>query len=853
MSISAPFIHRPVATTLLTAALGLSGAIAYNFLPVAPLPQVDFPSLSVSAGLPGANPETMASSVATPLERQFGRIAGLNEMTSTSTLGSTNITMQFDLSRDINAAARDVQAGINAARGQLPTNLPQNPTWRMINPADPPILMLGLTSPTMTTARIYDAASTILQQRLSQVKGVGQVFVGGGSSPAVRVDINPTLLNDFGLSLEDVRAVLASANANRPKGSFSNASQYWQIAVTDQLMKAQEYAPLVVAFRNGAPVTLSDIATVTDSVSDIRNVGYANGKPAVLMYIFRQPGANITATVDRVLGVLPQLKASIPASIDLAVISDRTTTIRASVHDVQVTMAISTGLVIMVVFVFLRSVRTTLIPSIVVPVSLVSTFAVLYLCGYSVDNLSLMALTIATGFVVDDAIVVIENITRHLEQGMQPLQAALRGAQEIGFTVLSISISLIAVFIPILLMAGIVGRLFREFAVALSVAILISLLISLTTTPMMCARLLRAHDQERHGVLYRASESGFASILRGYEKSLAWVLGHQPIMLAITLATIGISVYLYAIIPKGFFPQQDTGRMNGQIRSDQASSFQAMRDRVVQVVDTVMKDPAVAGLNAYVGGGNGYSTARMYVTLKPLAERKLSTDEVIARLRPKLARIPGATLILQAVQDLRIGGRGSAAQYQYTLQSDNVADLNRWAPLVLARLRSMPELTDVDSDQQDRGLEASLDIDRPTASRMGISPEVIDNTLYDAFGQREVSVMYTQMNQYFVVMEVEPRFSVESGWIEVSVCAGNQRCAGSVERLYSLRCRRHAAFGEPPGTISVGDLLLQSPGGRVAESSRSADPRRGAPDRPAFEHHEQFSRHRAGLPGFSCE
>ncbi len=758
MSISAPFIHRPVATTLLTAALGLSGAVAYNFLPVAPLPQVDFPSLSVSAGLPGANPETMASSVATPLERQFGRIAGLNEMTSTSTLGSTNITLQFDLSRDINAAARDVQAGINAARGQLPTNLPQNPTWRMINPADPPILMLGLTSPTMTTARIYDAASTILQQKLSQVRGVGQVFVGGGSSPAVRVDINPTLLNDFGLSLEDVRAVLASANANRPKGSFSNDTRYWQIAATDQLMKAQEYAPLVVAFRNGAPVTLSDIATVTDSVSDIRNIGYANGKPAVLMYIFRQPGANIIDTVDRVFAVLPQLKASIPASIDLAVISDRTTTIRASVHDVQVTMAISTGLVIMVVFVFLRSVRSTLIPSIVVPVSLVSTFAVLYLFGYSVDNLSLMALTIATGFVVDDAIVVIENITRHLEHGMQPLQAALRGAEEIGFTVLSISISLIAVFIPILLMAGIVGRLFREFAIALSVAILISLLISLTTTPMMCARLLRAHDQERHGPFYRASERGFDMVLRGYEKSLGWVLGHQPIMLVMTLATIGISVYLYAIVPKGFFPQQDTGRMTGQIRSDQASSFQAMRDRVVQVVETVMQDPAVAGLNAYVGGGNGYSTARMFVTLKPLAERKLSADEVIARLRPKLGRIPGATLILQSVQDLRIGGRGSAAQYQYTLQSDNVADLNRWAPLVLAKLHAMPELTDVDSDQQDRGLEASLDIDRATASRMGISPEVIDNTLYDAFGQREVSVMYTQMNQYFVVMEVEPRF-----------------------------------------------------------------------------------------------
>ena len=773
MSLSAPFIHRPVATTLLTAALGLSGAIAYNLLPVAPLPQVDFPSLSVSAGLPGASPETMASSVATPLERQFGRIAGLNEMTSSSTLGSTNITLQFDLTRDINAAARDVQAGINAARGQLPSNLPQNPTWRLNNPADPPILMLGLTSSTMTTARIYDAASTILQQSLSQVRGVGRVFVGGGSSPAVRVDINPTLLNDMGLSLEDVRTALGNANANRPTGRLSDADQSWQIGTTDQLMEAREYAPLVIAYRDGAPVKLSDIATVTDSVSDIRNIGFANGKPAVLMYIFRQPGANIIETVDRILQVLPQLKASIPAAIDVAVISDRTTTIRASVRNVQKTMAISTGLVIMVVFVFLRSARTTLIPSIVVPVSLVATFGALYLFGYSVDNLSLMALTIATGFVVDDAIVVIENITRHVESGMRPFEAALRGAQEIGFTVFSISMSLIAVFIPILLMGGIVGRLFREFAVALSVAILISLLISLTTTPMMCARLLRAPGEVRHGRLYRASEGAFARILGGYEKSLAWVLAHQPVMLAVTLSTIALSVYLYVIVPKGFFPQQDTGRLSGQIRSDQASSFQAMRDRVVQVVNVVIEDPAVDGLNAYVGGGNGYSTARMYVSLKPLAERKLSADEVIARLRPKLARIPGATLVLQSVQDLRIGGRSSAAEYQYTLQSDSVQDLNRWAPLVLAKLRSMPSLADVDSDQQDRGLEASLDIDRPTASRLGISPEVLDNTLYDAFGQREVSVMYTQMNQYFVVMEVAPRFWMNPDGLKYLYVPGN--------------------------------------------------------------------------------
>jgi len=758
MSLSAPFIYRPVATTLLTVALALSGAVAYNFLPVAPLPQVDFPALSVSAGLPGASPETMASSVATPLERQFGRISGLNEMTSSSTLGSTNITLQFDLSRDINAAARDVQAGINAARGQLPTDLPQNPTWRLNNPADPPILMLGLTSPTITPARMYDAASTILQQRVSQIKGVGRVFVGGSSSPSVRVDVNPTLLNDFGLSLEDVRAVLAAANANSPKGSLSDDSRSWVINATDQLMTAKEYAPLIVAYRDGAPVTLSDIATVTDSVSDVRNVGYANGKPAVLMYIFRQPQANIIDTVDRVLATLPMLKASIPQAIDLAVISDRTTTIRASVREVQITMAISMALVIMVVFLFLRSVRITLIPSVVVPTSLLATFAVLYLFGYSVDNLSLMALTIATGFVVDDAIVVIENIARHLEHGMTPVEAALKGSAEIGFTVFSMSMSLIAVFIPILLMGGIIGRLFREFAVALSVAIFISLLISLTTTPMMCARLMRRPGEEQHGPLYQASERGFTALLRGYGKSLSWVLENQPLMLVITLGTIALSVYLYVIIPKGFFPQQDTGRMSGQIRSDQASSFQAMQRRVEQVLKIVNQDRAVSGLNAYVGGGNGYSTARVYVTLKPLAERGISTDEVIARLRPKLARVPGAALVLQDVQDLRIGGRSSAAQYQYTLQSDDVKELNDWAPRVLKKLRAIPQLADLDSDQQDRGLEASLEIDRPTASRMGISPEVLDNTLYDAFGQREVSVMYTQMNQYFVVLEVEPRF-----------------------------------------------------------------------------------------------
>jgi multidrug efflux pump len=765
MSISAPFIHRPVATTLLTVALAVSGAVAYNFLPVGPLPQVDFPSIQVSTSLPGASPETMASAVATPLERQFGRIAGINEMTSSSTLGSTNITMQFDLNRSIDAAARDVQAAINAARGQLPSNLPRNPVWRKVNPADAPILMLGLTSPTLPIPQIYDAASTILQQKLSQVKGVGQVFVGGSSLPGVRVEVNPSLLNNLGLSLEDVRAVLSAANANRPKGTISDRTQSWTLTATDQLLKARDYAPLIIAYRNGAAVQLADVAHVDDSVEDLRNIGFVNGKPAVIVYINRQPGANIVATVDRVRDVLPVLQASMPASITTQILSDRTTTIRASVRDVQRTMSISIGLVILVVFVFLRSVRTTLIPSVAVPASLVGTFGVLYLFNYSVDNLSLMALTIATGFVVDDAIVVIENITRHIELGMEPMAAALRGAKEIGFTVVSISISLIAVFIPILMMAGIVGRLFREFAITLSVAIVLSLLISLTMTPMMCARLPQRDPNEKHGFFYRLSGGVIDGMRRGYEKALGWVLRHQPVMLAVTLAAVATAVYLYVIVPKGFFPQQDAGRLSGTIVADQSTSFQAMRDRVVSLVNIVMQDPSVDSLNAYVGSGGGgggtpaLNSGRMNITLKPLAERgRVSSDEVIARLRPKIGRIPGVSLYLQAVQDLRIGGRSSGAQYQFTLQSDSVAELNDWAPRVYRKLRSLPELADVNSDQQDRGLEAGISIDRVTASRMGVSAQMIDDTLYDAFGQRQVSVIYTQLNQYHVVMEAEPRF-----------------------------------------------------------------------------------------------
>jgi multidrug efflux pump len=765
MSISLPFIQRPVATTLLTIDLGLSGAVAYNFLPVSPLPQVDFPSIVVGAGLPGASPDTMASSVATPLERQFGRIAGLNEMTSSSSLGSTNITLQFDLNRSIDGAARDVEAGINAARGQLPANLPQNPTWRKINPADPPVLQLGVTSSTKTPGELYDAASTILAQKISQVNGVGQVSVGGSAALSVRVDVNPTLLNSFGLGMEDVRTVLMDANVNHPKGSLQNSYRTWELNTTDQLRKADQYAPLIIAYKNGAPVKVSDVAAVTDSVSDIRNAGFANGKRAVIVNVFRLPGANIIDTVDRVRAVLPQLVYDIPAAIDVSVISDRTVTIRASVKDVQRTMMISISLVVMVVFLFLRSWRTTLIPIVVVPTSLVATFGLLYVFGYSIDNLSLMALTIATGFVVDDAIVVIENITRHIEAGMAPMAAAIHGVTEIGFTVVSISISLIAVFIPILLMAGLVGRLFREFAITLSITILISLAISLTTTPTMCSRLLRRPDHEPRGVIYW--------LRKGYEKCLGWVMEHQPMTLLVALTTIAVTVYLYVIVPKGFFPQQDTGRLTGQIFADQASSFQAMQSRVAQVVDVVMQDPAVDAVNAYVGGGNGYNKASIQVGLKPLAERKTNSDAVIGRLRPKLNRIAGASVYLQSVQDLRIGGRMTGAQYQYTLQSDNTQDLNHWAPLVLAKLRSLPELADVNTDQQDKGLEASLLIDRPTAARLGVSPQVIDDTLYDAFGQREVSIMYTQMNQYFVVLEVDPRFWQDPDSLQYLYVPGN--------------------------------------------------------------------------------
>ena len=767
MSLSTPFIRRPVATTLLTIAVAIAGGLAYFLLPVSPLPQVDFPSVNVSASLPGGSPETMASSVATPLERQFGRIAGVTEMTSSSSLGSTNITLVFDLDRDIDAAARDVQAAINAAAGYLPANLPSRPTYRKINPADAPIMILTMTSSVYGKPQMYDAASSILAQKLSQVDGVGQVTVGGSSLPAVRVEVNPTQLNDAGLGLQDVKATLSAANANGPKGLLMGDARDGRptlsLNTTDQLFKAAQYKPLVVAYRNGSPVRVSDVADVTDNVEDVRQAGVLADKtgvhPAVLLIVFRQPGANIISTVDRINAELPRLRASIPAGMAIGVGMDRTTTIRASVRDVESTLLISIALVILVVFVFLRDLRATLIPSVAVPVSLIGTFAVMYVCGYSLDNLSLMALTIATGFVVDDAIVVVENISRHLEDGMEPRAAAERGAAEIGFTVLSISVSLVAVFIPILLMGGYIGRLFREFAVTLSVAIFVSMIVSLTTTPMMCAALLRpTHDQSR-GRMYRLSEWLFDGLLAGYRRSLGWVLHHQPLMLGVTLATIAVTVALYRVIPKGFFPEQDTGRLSGFIKTDQDTSFQAMSRTLDRAATVVSEDKAIDNVLAFSGGRGAFNQAQMFATLADESKRK-PVGQVMGRLRGQTARIPGATVIFQPVQDIRLGGRTSSSQYQFSLHADDLNDLKLWGPRMLAKLRTMSAqgIVDADTDQQNGGLQADLTIDRDTAGRLGITPQAIDAVLYDAFGQEQVSVMYTELNQYHVVMEVGPDF-----------------------------------------------------------------------------------------------
>jgi multidrug efflux pump len=759
MSLSSPFIHRPVATTLLTVAIAIAGAIAFTVLPVSPLPQVDFPTISVNASLPGGSAEIMASSVATPLERQFGHIAGVTEMTSSSSLGSTSITIQFDLSRNIDGAARDVQAAINAARTYLPANLPANPTYRKVNPADAPIMILGLTSDKYGPDKLYDEASTIIQQRLSQIQGVGQVNAGGGALPSVRVEVNPTKLSSMGLTMANLQSVLSIQNSSLAKGQITNGDISADIVSNDQISHAEDYKPIIVGYnKGGAAVRLSDVADVVDSTQNVRAAGYLNGKRAVTLIVFRQPGANIIDTVDRIYAALPSVEASIPKGINTTVVLDRTTTIRASVSTVEQTLLLSIVLVIAVVFVFLRSGRATLIPAVAVPVSLIGTFAVMYLCGYSLDNLSLMALTISTGFVVDDAIVVMENITRHIEDGMEPFAAALKGAKEIGFTVFTISVSLIAVFIPLLLMGGIVGRLFREFAVTLSTAIMVSMVISLTTTPMMCAYILKNPHAEKHGRLYNAVDKAFDWVLSLYRRSLHWVLENPVLVLTVLLLTIALNVAIVIKIPKGFFPLQDTGSLGGAVRGPQDASFFSMNDAIQRILKAVKSDPAVQNAIAFTPGGGATNTGNMFISLKPLEQRGISASDVINRLRPKLNRETGASSFLQAQQDLRIGGRSSNALYQYTIQADSLADLNTWGAKLTNEMMHLPGFQDVSSDQQNGGLDERLNYDRVTAAKLGQTAQSLDQGLYSAFGQSEVSIIYTQLNQYYVVLEVAPEY-----------------------------------------------------------------------------------------------
>ncbi len=758
MNLSEPFIRRPVATTLITVGIALAGAIAYYALPVSPLPQVDFPTISVGASLPGASAEIMASSVATPLERQLGHIAGVSEMTSSSSLGTTAITIQFDLSRNIDGAARDVEAAINAARTYLPTNLPGNPTYRKVNPADAPIMILALTSDKFGPAQLYDTGSTIVQQKLSQIHGVGQVTTGGGALPSVRVDVNPTQLASYGLGMSNVQSVLSLQNSNLAKGQITDGYVTADIVNNGQVARAADVRPLVVGYKNGAAIRVSDVAEVTDSVQNVRTAGYLNTERAIPIIIFREPGANIIGTVDRIRAQLDSIKASIPFGIHMTVVLDRTTTIRASVLDVERTLIISIILVIIVVFVFLRNGRATLIPGVAVPVSLIGTCAVMYLCGYSLDNLSLMALTIATGFVVDDAIVVMENITRHLEAGMEPVAAALKGAQEIGFTVFSISVSLVAVFIPILLMGGIVGRLFREFAITLSTAIFVSMVISLTTTPMMCALLLKHEKDQKHGRLYTLSEKFFDGMLSIYRVSLTWVLENPAVTLVALALTIVLNVVLAVKMPKGFFPQQDTGAVTGGLQGPQDASFDVMNQSVQQIAKVVKSDPAVANMICFTGGQGATNTGFVYVALKPLEERKVGAAEVIARLRPKLGHLQAASVFLQAAQDLRIGGRGGNALYQYTIQSDNAQELSHWGPIMLREMKRLPGFADVNTDQQNGGRDELLTYDRLTAARLGLTVQNLDSALYSSFGQSQVSIIYTQLNQYYIVLEVAPKY-----------------------------------------------------------------------------------------------
>jgi len=824
--LSAPFIRRPVATFLLSIAIILAGAVAYKLLPVSSLPQVEYPVISVGANLPGADPETMASSVATPLERQFGRIAGVNQMTSSSSIGSSSITLQFDLGRDINGAARDVQAAINAARTNLPANLPGNPTYRKSNPSDSPILLLALTSDTIPVPQMYDAADSILAQKISQVDGVGQVFVTGSAKPAVRITANPTTLNAYGLGLDTLASALASVNVNRAKGFLSDGSTRYSISTTDQLGGASSYAPLIIAYKNGAPVRVGDVAEVTNSVENLQAGGFANGKPAILIVIFKSPGANVIDSVDKVLALLPTLRASVSPAINVDVAVDRTTTIRASVSDITRTLIISIVLVVLVVFVFLREVRSTLIPSVSVPLSLLGTLGVMYLLGYTMDNISLMALTISTGFVVDDAIVVIENITRHLEAGMSPFDAAMLGSKEIGFTVISMSTSLIAVFIPILLMPGILGRLFREFAVTLSVAILFSLVVSLTTTPMLSAKFLEPYNKRRHGRIYDLGERGFKRILKEYERGLRWVIRHQVTVLVFTFLTFWLNIWLFMIVPKGFFPQQDVGRLSGQIRGQQDVSFLEMKRKVVDLSAIVQKDPSVDKVLTFLGGGpggGGSNQAGMFVTLKPLADRPKgdTADVIINRLRPKLSHEPGANLFLQATQDLTIGGRSSAAQYQFTLSSENLDDLNTWVPKLTGSMQHLPDLRDVQSDMLNSGLREQLVIDRDTASRLGLTPSDIDNALYDAFGQRQVSTIYSTLNQYHVVMAVSDDFQNDPGDLDqIYVRHGNTgtMAANSASAAPALLAASAAPTAPGSSSSSTGNIRTE-PGGTGAPAT----------------------------------
>ncbi|TLY69026.1 MAG: multidrug transporter subunit MdtC [Gammaproteobacteria bacterium] len=818
MNLSRPFIERPVATTLLTLGVVLAGVAAFLHLPVAPLPQVDFPTISVNAGLPGASPETMAATVAAPLERSLGRIAAVTEMTSSSALGSTHIVLQFDLSRDIDGAARDVQAAINAARALLPTALPSNPNYRKVNPADAPIMILGLTSKALTRGQMYDWASTVLAQKLLQVQGIGDVTVGGSSLPAVRVELNLPAMNGYGINPEAVRTAIATTNANRPKGALESGDKRWQIQDNDQAMTASEYIPLIVGYHNGAAVRLGDIAQVSDSVQDLRNDGLANGDPAVMLILFRQPGANIIGTVDRVRSLLPHLRAAIPASIALNVYMDRTPTIRASLRDVERALVISVALVVLSVFMFLRSARAAMVPLVAVPVSLIGTFAVMYLAGFSLDNLSLMALTIATGFVVDDAVVVLENISRHMEAGVPRLEAALKGAREVGFTVVSMSLSLIAVFIPILLMGGVVGRLFREFAITLSAAILVSLVVSLTTTPMMCSRLTQEHGRTgAHGRLHGLSERAFDAVQDGYRRSLDWALANGPTVMLILAVTVVLNLYLYIHVPKGFFPQQDTGLMMGQIQADQSISFQAMREKLRYFVDVVLHDPAVATVVGFTGGGrrNG---ANMFISLKPRAERGISADQVIARLRGKLGHEPGANLYLQPVQDIRVGGRSAGAQYQYTLQADTITDLRAWESRVRRMMSELPQLADVNTDAQDKGLQTSLVIDHDAVARLGLNQSQIDATLNDLFGQRQVSTIYHPLNQYHVVMEAAPEFW-QSPEILRSVYVTSTAATSSTAQG-STAAANGVAIAATAGA-SVGNPAMSSAGRRVPLSDFS--------------------------------